>query len=224
MTKSRNILRPKHKWTPAQDDIMRRFYPDVTAADMAKALGASVSAIYNRAAALGLEKSKAFKESPQACRLRRGDNVGSATRFQKGRATWNKGMKGLQIGGVETQFKPGQSPHNTCEIGSYRVDKDGTLQRKIGNSKGSNSKRWRGVHELVWIEANGPLPDKHIVVFKKGMRTNILEEITIDKVECISLAENMRRNTRHNLPKELSDLIAVRAALQRQINKRGNHE
>lgn len=123
-----------------------------------------------------------------------------------------------------TQFRPGQDPPNTLPIGSYRFDKDGTLQRKINNDKGNNSKRWRGVHELVWIAEHGPVPPKHIVIFKPGRRTAVLEEIILDAVECISLAENMKRNTRHNLPKELSDLIGLRAQITRQINKRIKNE
>jgi hypothetical protein len=70
------------------------------------------------------------------------------------------------------------------------------------------------------VEVNGPLPPKHIVVFKPGMRTNVLEEITVDRVECISLAENLKRNTRHNLPPELNQVVQLRAVLTRQINKR----
>jgi len=224
MTKSRGLITPKHRWADWQDQLMRDFYPHVTAADMAKVIGCSLSAIYNRAGSLGLEKSQQFKDSPQASRLRRCGEVGSATRFQKGQTPWNKGTKGIHTGGEETQFRPGQLPHNTYEVGSYRITKDGTLQQKIGNNKGNNSARWRGVHELVWVAANGPLPAKHIVVFKPGFRTAKLEEITLDKVECISLAENMRRNTRHNLPKELADLIALRAALNRKINKETRDE
>jgi hypothetical protein len=220
VTKSRGIITPKHRWTDWQDQLMRDFYPHVTAKDMARTIGVSLSAIYNRAGALGLAKSEQFKTGPQSCRLRRGDGVGSETRFQKGQSPWNKGTKGVHKGGEQTQFKPGQLPHNTSEIGSYRLDKDGTLQRKISNDKGNNSKRWRGVHELVWVAENGPVPPKHIVIFRPGCRTSNLEEITIDKVECISLAENMRRNTRHNLPQELADLIALRAALNRKINAR----
>jgi hypothetical protein len=68
------------------------------------------------------------------------------------------------------------------------------------------------------------VPAGHIVVFKPGQRTKELNEITADRVECISFAENMKRNTRHNLPKPLSDLIALRGALTRQINKRTKHE
>jgi hypothetical protein len=126
-------------------------------------------------------------------------------------------------GGEQTQFKPGQSPHNTAPIGSYRLDPDGTLQQKISDAKGSNSKRWRGVHELVWVAANGPMPPKHIAVFKPGMRTNVLEEITIDRVECISLAENMKRNTVHNLPPQLVEVVRLRGVLTRHINQRKKH-
>ena len=56
------------------------------------------------------------------------------------------------------------------------------LQRKINNDKGNNSVRWRGVHELVWVEANGPVPPKHIAIFGPGARTNVIEQITVDKI------------------------------------------
>ena len=142
----------------------------------------------------------------------------------KGHVPANKGVRrpGYAPGKMaESQFKAGQLPHNTAGIGAYRITKDGTLHRKIGNAKGSNSKRWRGVHELVWIEANGPVPAGHICVFKPGMKTDQLDEITADKVECISFAENMRRNTYHNrYPKEIGQLIQLRGAIQRKINRR----
>lgn len=223
MTKSRGILGLRTAWTEEQLQMVRTFYPDFKTEDVAFLVGHSVSAVYQKAQALGLAKSEGYLASSAACRLRRGDNVGSAYRFQKGQTAWNKGTKGVvgvQAACRATQFKPGQSPANSAPIGGYRHDKDGTLQRKISNDKGSNSKRWRGVHELVWVDAHGPVPPKHIVVFKPGMRATVLEEITLDKVECISLAENMRRNTRHNLPPELNEVVQLRAVLTRQINKR----
>lgn len=222
MTKSRGINRPKAIWTEDQTELLRTFYPNFKTEDVAFMLGQAPSAVYQKARAIGLRKSAEFLASPAAGRL---DGIrGSATRFQKGHSSWNKGTKGVHIGGEQTQFKPGQMPHNTLPIGAYRQDPSGTLQRKVSNDKGSNSKRWRGVHELVWVEANGPVPPKHIVVFKPGMRTAVLEEITLDRVECISLAENMKRNTRHNLPPELNEVIQLRAVLTRQINKRMKHE
>lgn len=208
----------RKKWTDAELAVLRECYPNDTAEAVAARLGCSVPRVYNKASALGLKKSPEFFASPAAHRL---DGIkGGKSRFKPGQAAWNKGMKGLQIGGEQTQFRPGHMPHNMHPIGSYRITKDGTLQRKISNDKGSNSKRWRGVHELVWIDANGPVPAGHIVVFKTGQRTAEVEEITIDRVECISFAENMRRNTVHNLPKELAELCQLRGALNRQINKR----
>lgn len=210
------------KWTDGEVDELKRLYPHFRTEDLATLLGRELQSVYRKASSLALKKTPAFLASSYAGRL---DGIkGSATRFHKGQAAWNKGMKGLDIGGKATRFKAGNSPHNTIAIGSYRLDKDGTLQRKISNVSGSNSKRWRGVHELVWIEANGPVPPKHIVIFKPGMRTNVLEEITVDRVECISLAENMRRNTRHNLPPELNEIVQLKAVLTRQINKRARHE
>lgn len=208
------------QWTIEMIEIIKTCYADTQTQALADQLGISTSAIYQKAAALCLKKSAEYLSGPHACRLRRGDNVGKDTRFHQGQAPWNKGMKGLDIGGKETRFCPGVLPHNTREIGSYRFSKEGYLQRKIANAKGSNSKRWRSVHELVWIEHNGPVPEKHIVVFKPTMRTNVLEQITIKKLECISMAENMRRNTLHRYGKEIASTIQLRGAITRQINRR----
>lgn len=220
MTKSKGILPPRPRWEADQVEILTRLYSDTPTHEIARQLGITVARVYSKAAYLGLKKSEAYLNSPSACRLRRGDNVGASARFQKGHTTWNKGMKGLDIGGKSSRFKKGQLPHNTQPIGSYRVTKDGSLQRKISNAKGSNSMRWRGVHELVWIDANGFMPQGHIVVFKKGMKTSELDEITIDKVECISFAENMKRNSYHQYGPEIAQLVQLRGAVQRQINRR----
>ncbi len=223
MTKSRNILAPRTKWTDEMLEILRSRYPHEKTSKIADDLGVQLERVYRKAKKMGLSKTEEYLASPDACRLRRDNSGGIPYRFKKGQLPPNKGLRrpGYAPGRMaESQFKKGSAPHNTHEVGSYRITRDGTLQRKIGNAKGSNSKRWRGVHELVWIEANGPVPPKHIVVFKPGMRTNVLEEITIDKVECISLAENMRRNTYHNrYPKEIGLAIQMRGALTRRINK-----
>lgn len=222
MRKAKPVAR--HPWTSVELEFLRRNYADARTEDLAKVLNREIANVYRKANVLGLKKSAEFLASGHAGRL---DGIrGGKTRFQVGLTPWNKG-KQFEPGGrsVETRFKPGTKPHNTMPIGSLRFAPDGSLQRKISEDKGSNSKRWRGVHELVWVEANGPVPPGHIVVFKSGMRTTELNEITIDKVECISLAENMKRNTRHNLPKEINEVIQLRAVLTRHINKRSKaHE
>ncbi|MBC3932009.1 HNH endonuclease family protein [Undibacterium curvum] len=223
MTKSRGIL-TRAKWTAEKIEILKQQYADQLAADIASSLGMKTHHIYRKAKALGLKKSAEFYSGEKSGRTN--GQHGKGTRFFKGQTSWNQGLKGLNLGGKQTQFKPGQTAPNTQAIGSYRITKDGTLQRKISNNKGSNSNRWRGVHELVWVESNGAVPEKHIVVFKPGTRTTVLDEITIEKVECISLAENMKRNTVHNLPKELVEVVRLRAVINRKINRvtKENHE
>jgi hypothetical protein len=209
-------------WSAKALAALKRRYPHEATATLATDLGITVNACYNKAHSLGLHKTAEYLASPAACRLRRGDNVGAAGRFPPGHVPANKGLRRPGWGPgrmAETQFKRGNAPHTTLPVGSYRFAKDGTLQRKIGTAKGSNSKRWRGVHELVWVEAHGPVPAKHICVFKPGLRTTVLEEITADRVECISLAENMRRNSYHNYPKPIAELIQLRGALMRKINR-----
>lgn len=209
------------RWPEATLAALRLRYPHEPTAALAAELGMTLRACYQTARRLGLKKTEAYLNGPHACRLRRDDNPGMGTRFQPGHIPVNKGVKGWQAGGraCETQFKRGQAPHNTRPVGSYRIDKQGTLQQKVGTAKGSNSKRWRGVHELVWIAAHGPVPPRHIVVFKPGLRTAERDEITLDRVECISLAENMRRNSYHNYPKPVAELIQLRGALMRKIHR-----
>lgn len=210
-------------WTEDQLETLRLLYARYKTEDVAFMVGHPLEAVYRKANSLGLKKTAEFVAAEAARQMMRPDHPAREHRFQKGHSSWNKGTKGVHTGGDATQFKPGQLPRNTRPIGSLKLDKGGVLQRKISNDKGNNSARWRGVHELVWVEHNGPLPPKHIVVFKPGMRTNVLEKITIDRVECISLAENMKRNTRHNLPPELNEIVQLKAVLTRQINKRMKH-
>ena len=215
----------RHRWTQEQDEYLKANYPNRSMPELTDFLKASEKAIYSRAAYLGIKKSIEYLQSEAACRLRRGDNVGEPFRFKKGHVTWNKG-KSFVAGGrsSETRFKKGSSPKNTMPIGSYRLSKDGYLQRKISNDSGNSSKRWRAVHELVWIEANGEIPKGHICIFKPGMKTTDLENITADSVECISRAENMKRNSYHRYGKEIAALVQLRGAINRQINKRRNKD
>src|SRR5690606_8509597 len=118
--------------------ILRRYYPDHLTRAIADGLGRTERQVYQKARNLGLKKSEAYLASPDACRLRRGDNVGKASRFEKGQTPWNKG-KPFKAGGRshETQFKPGslsgRAAENIQPIGAERVSKDGYLERKVNN-------------------------------------------------------------------------------------------
>lgn len=206
------------KWTPEDDAYMRKHYADSTPEALEKYLQRSRPSIYQRAAVLGLKKSPEYFRTAVAGRFVK-DGKHQGHRFAPGFVPWNKGKKGWVAKGTEaTRFKPGSKPAQTMPVGSYRINPDGHLQRKIGEEPGASHKRWRNVAELVWIAANGPLPPGHIVVFKRGMRTAVLEEITLNKVECISRAENARRNHANKDP-ELIKLYQLKGAITRQVNR-----
>lgn len=217
------------RWTAEQVEVLRSLYANYSTEDVATVLGREPRSVYQKANSLGLKKSAAYLASPAAGRW--DGKRGGATRFKKGQVSWNKGLKGV-VGVQEacraTQFKkgrPAREARNYVPIGSERITKDGYLERKMTDDPELvPARRWVAVHRLVWIETNGTVPAGHVVVFKPGMKTIKPEEITLDRLECITFADNMRRNTLHRYPKEIAKLIQLRGVLNRQINQRGKHE
>lgn len=213
------------RWTPAKLAKLRRLYPITRTSEMAKMLGASLRATYTQARKLGLRKAPEYLADTSRSGRTDGQR-GLTTRFKPGQAPWNKGRKGWKAGGraATTQFKPGRPAHesrNYVPIGTYRINHDGYLEQKTTDDRSlAPARRWVGVHRLVWEAANGPVPPGHAVVFLPGRRTAELERITVDALELIPRAELMRRNSHHNLPPEVSQLIQLRGALNRKIRNR----
>lgn len=219
MTKSRGINRKSHRWTGAQKRLLRREYPNTPTREIAKKLGLSLQQTVSTAMNLGLRKSPAYLASPHACRLRRGDNVGAAHRFEKGHAPANKGLRrpGWYRGRMrQTQFKKGNRPHTWRPIGTEAVNADGYLVRKMTET-GPQQHRWKAVHRILWQEAHGKIPPKHAVVFKDGDKTNI----KLENLELVTRSELGRRNVMWNrYQKALARTIQLIGALKRQINRR----
>ena len=227
MTKSRGINRPRHRWDAVEIAALREFFPHVPTRIIAAALGTTETAACRQARKLGLRKTARYLASPLACRLRRGGNIGAEYRFKKGQVPANKGLRrpGWAPGRMaETQFKkgrPASSARNYVPIGTEKVDtKRGVLVRKLTDDPSVVPvMRWKPVHVLVWEAARGRVPQGHIVIFRRGMKTFVADEITLDRLELVSLAENMRRNTVHNLPAPLPQLVQLRGVLNRKINR-----
>ena len=212
-------------WSGVDMQILREFYADTPAWVLGAVLGRSESSVHAKARGLGLRKADDWADNPLSNSTRVDPHRGRSAQFQPGHQTWNKGKKGwCHPGAKATHFKPGNRPIQTLPIGSYRLDSHGILQRKIADTPGPQHLRWRSVHELVWIEHHGPVPKGRVVVFRPGQRTNQLELITIDRVECITRQEVMRRNSYHNrYPKEIARLIQLSGAITRKINRRSKN-
>ena len=137
MTKRRIHAEPRRRWTPAENRLLRQKYPHMQTAKLAPLLpGRTVTTIYQHATQMGLRKSAAYLASPDACRLRKGDNVGWAHRFQKGLEPWNKGTHWVAGGRSKlTRFKPGNVSKRwdpeIYTIGALRINSDGQLDMKV---------------------------------------------------------------------------------------------
>jgi hypothetical protein len=213
---------PRHIWTEAEVAMLRARYPHQRTADIAAALGVSKAKVYYKADALGLRKSTAFLASQMSGRT--DGTRGEKTRFASGKRPWNAGKKiGTHGRSAETQFKPGQLTGKARmllkQIGSERISKDGYLERKINDDQ-PIYKRWRAVHRIVWERANGPIPRGHAIVFRPGCRSINAAAITVDKLELVTRRELMRRNSIHNYPEPIVQVMQARGALVRAINRR----
>lgn len=208
-------MRPSVKYTPEQIEAIRTRYPHERTDNIARSIGLTTDQVYKRAAALGLCKTPEYLASPEACRLSGKNQNSVACRFPKGHVPANKGTRfpGWAAGRMaETQFKKGQRPHTWRPIGAERLSKEGYLQVKLRET-GVSRHDYVPVHHLVWELHHGSIPDGHRITFKDGDKTHI----TIDNLEAVSIADMMRRNTIHNLPEELKEVLQLQGNLNRRI-------
>jgi hypothetical protein len=226
VTKSRGILGPRKRWTDYEREVLRAHYARTLTADLAELLGHTLSSTHQQARKLGLVKSVEWIAETAKARIESDPNHGSRrSRLRPGNVPANKGVKhpkGWAPGDMaRTQFKRGRpacEARNYVPIGSLRISKDGYAERKVTDDPSIvPARRWVGVHRLVWMEAHGPIPADCVIAFRPGMRTSVPEEITLDRLECITRAENARRN---QMAPEIRPIVQLRGAITRQINKR----
>ena len=208
--KNINRIEEKHK------KYIRDYYANVRTKDIAETLGISIYAIYNYAANNGIKKSPEFLASPESGILIKGHTRGINTRFKKGQSPPNKGKKmtpELRKKCEHTFFKKGNLPVNTLRDGAIttRNDKRGVPQKYIRISLG----KWQYLSNYNWEKQNGPIPKGYNVVFKDKNTLNC----DIENLEMISNAELMQRNTIHQYPKELQQIIRTLGKLNKTIKK-----
>lgn len=210
-------------WTESELQLLRELYPRTLSAEIAARLGLAVHQVHRKAHRLGLKKDRDVIVEWARDRSSDPAHPIHAAGFKPGHLSWNKGRKmseGWSPGRMaETWFRKGQRPHTWMPIGSHRVNGDGYVDRKVSDT-GHGPRDWVGVHRLVWMEAHGPVPEGHKVVFKPGRRTTDPELITLDALELLSHAELLQRNSIHRYPPEIVQAMQLRGTLVRAINRK----
>jgi hypothetical protein len=182
-------------WTLQETELLIEYYPHRSTKEVAFITGKSIAQCYAKAFALQLHKTPEYLATEASGRLKKG-NVG--TQFTKGNVPWNKGMKGLQIGGEETRFKKGTVPHNHKSVASERIDEDGYTYIKIADPR-----KWVLKHRYIYEQHHGTLEPHMIVTF----RDKNISNFEIENLEAITKVENMQRNTITKYPQPIRETI-----------------
>jgi HNH endonuclease len=142
--------------------------------------------------------------------------------IQKGNIPPNKGKKLEDFMNPETlrkfkanQYKKNNIPHNALpEFAEVeRQDKTGRIYVLI---KVPGQRTLQLKHRVVWeLNHKRKVPEKHKIIFKDGNTKNFL----IENLECISYEEQMIKNSLHKYPEDLKEILFIKSAVTRQINK-----
>lgn len=194
------------KWTEQQLATLTALYPNSTMQELKEAIGRSECSIYNKAFALGLYKSEQHIERVQRITTKNLVEGGAKSRFQKGNATWNKGVTGY-MGANKTSFKKGNVPHQTREVGAVRLDKDGKTLIK------QSSGHWKYEHILLWESVHGELPKDKVIKFIDGNINNL----KIENLQAVTRSDLMLINSIYRYPKELQSAIKILNKLKRKV-------
>lgn len=196
------------KWKPHEIELLKQHYADSSIHELMQMLNKTSGAIYNQAYFNNLKKSAAYEEKR---RFQDIQNLRKNTtkRFQKGQTPWNKNVKAY-MGANATSFKKGQLPHNTRNEGETRLDKEGYVLVKVAH------KKWIRKHRLIWEQAHGEIPKGYVIRIKDGNKENY----SLDNMELITMADNMRLNAIQRFPTELKQTIRLLKKLKKKINEK----
>lgn len=197
------------RFTSQEDKVLREMANDFSLKQIADNLNRNLGSVKGRIDRLGIARD------PEKLAYRKKYGYKNVKEFRhtfpKGHVPWNKGLKGINFGGKKTQFKPGDKPHNTKPLYSERISKDGYVEKKVRET----GRQFVLKHRWIWEQQHGPIPSGHIVIFKDGDKKNL----SLDNLELISRKKNMQRNTIHNYPDELVEVMRLRGVLNRKINQ-----
>ena len=199
---------PRKKWTPEENAKLAKLYPDKSNSELAEIFGVSIYQIKGKAQRMGLRKSHDYMERS------------SLGQFTKGMTPWNKGLSYMPKNSG-TRFKKGNKPHTWRPIGtiSHRSGRKNEWVIKVSDT-GDKITDWRPLGEYVWIANGGEPPTKNeIIRFKDNYVAKSPSCYKIERLEKITRAENMDRNTIHRYPEELKGAMRMLGKLKKEIGK-----
>ena len=182
-------------WTLEETELLIEHYPHKSTKEVSEIIGKSVPQCYAKAFALQLHKTPEYLATADSGRLK---HSRVESQFSQGHTPWNKGMKGLDIGGKETQFKKGNVPHNHKSVASERIDEDGYTYIKIADPR-----KWVLKHRHIYEQHHGKLEPHMIVTF----RDKNISNFDIENLEAITKVENMQRNTITKYPQPIQQAV-----------------
>ncbi len=203
-----NHKTPKMLSSEEQKELLEKF-PNCSDKELAALYGLKESTVTTFANKHGVRKSEEYK------------TITNCGRFTNGHVPANKGTKmpkEVYDKVKATMYKKGNVPANLNSMGHIRLSKDGYLY--IKTKEGKAQRNYELLHRHVWEKHNGAIPEGYNVQFKDGNRKNC----NIDNLYLISRAEQMRNeNSLHvKYPKKIAELIQIKGAINRQINKQTN--
>ncbi len=150
--------------------------------------------------------------------------AGEAYRFKPGCIPANKGKTWDEIGlSAEARaavashwFQKGHKTHNHVEVGTDRWrPHHGYYFRKIAEPN-----KWRLTHNVIWEEANGPIPEGMRVIFLDGNSKNLaLENLVLISKEEHGILNNNRSVYSRSGDPELSKANITALRLKRKIEE-----
>jgi hypothetical protein len=208
--------RTRKFWTAEDLKYLKDHYADTPTPELAKHLGRTIHSLYAQTLIHGLKKSEAFLKSPLSGRMVKGHSFTNAGTFKKGQVPVNKGKKmspELYEKVKHSFFKKGNEPANT------RADNEISYRKKKGDKFGylyirKGKSDWVLLHRKIWEEANGPIPEKHCLVFIDGNTANC----QLENLKLMTKRENRLRNNVYNYyPEEVKNAIYALSGLKHRI-------
>lgn len=195
-------MRGRTNFRKSEDEKIKAEYLTKPIKVIAAEIGRSYTGIMGRINALGLELPQELRQQRKRAHC-----------YLKGAVPSNKGKKmptAVYDRCKGTMFKKGQISHNKLPLGSIRVTKDGYQEIKVAEPN-----KWKALHRDIWEETFGAIPKGGIIRFVTDDKMNVqpFNLMLIDR------RQHMKKNSVHNHPKEIANLIQLRGALNRKINR-----